>query len=175
MATIQYPPPSIPSQIAMTQYPQPIPSQVAISVQSVKENNNNSTITCMKFLALLLCSSVHLIFGITSLVIYFEHDTCYTTYGGISFDYGTWLLIQGIYCLFIVLLILSTTFCKTEESKILIQCAYCLIASFALSWLIVGGILFFKTVNDQCDSGSRIHIYGLALFIMQILFRGCAL
>lgn len=152
-----------------------IPALTTIPAPTPKTTKNDIVI---KMVASIFFSSIYLIFGICSL--YYattsSSETCFTKYNGISFTYLQWLFIHGIVnCAIASIIIISIFFCKSEKNLPITSCLGTCILLFTCAWFIVGSILYFTTVNPHCDSGLPITMYGLALFIIQIIFRGCGI
>lgn len=88
----------------------------------------------------------------------------------ISFSYASWLQIYGLSNLGILLLggiLVVTHGCvNTVCSSLTATYFFMLAIAFKVAWYIVGGILYFGTVTDNCDNGEQIHTFGLVLFIL---------
>jgi hypothetical protein len=44
---------------------------------------------------------------------------------------------------------------------------------FSISWLIIGALLYFQTVESVCNKGNVIYEFSLALFIIQYILTVC--
>lgn len=96
---------------------------------------------------------------------------CIGEFAGISFSYVTWLRILGLtfcgsFLLEVILLVAhgcSGTVCTSKSATIWGVLMYV----FQAAWYAVGAILYWKTVANNCDKGSEIQEFSLALFIIQ--------
>jgi hypothetical protein len=112
------------------------------------------------------------------------NDQCIGNYKGISFSYGTWLLIFGwtdiaeVAAVLVVIagLILSLQMHNETCAEGLGMCAICLFAvceTFQFAWYVVGAVSFFAEVAPSCPQGSRLYDFGLALFVIKTVLFGC--
>ncbi len=129
------------------------------------------------------CNSV---FAIAALSIAYQYgaDECMVKYHGISFNYGTWLLIYGWTQIIeaLILLTLGAIFCIlkfmliNDNATFIVATIVVIIGSlFQIAWYVVGAILFFMEVDPTCSVASPLHKFGLTLFIIKSAFIACGL
>ena len=120
---------------------------------------------------------IELTLGVASIIIAEQYGSvsCIGTYSGISFTYGTWLIISGITQIFMVLatILFGGWYLVTKDDVFSVLLVFTVIIgrAFAFSWYICGAILFFQTIdNESCVSDSApLYQFGLALFILQTI------
>jgi hypothetical protein len=134
----------------------------------------------MIFLAACLCS-----LAITAIIVANrDDDRCIGSYAGIDLSYETWLMVYGIVTLVSVgiagalgTLALAGAVVGEKITAYLTGCSA--IVLFALwliwqfCWYVVGSILYFQTVYSNCQAGTTIYQFGLALFIIQTTTFAC--
>jgi len=117
-------------------------------------------------------------------------DPCLDNYDGISFDFPTFLYINGIIYVTVSSLIplVSCVFScvtldyddseeiKKEKKKIFTEkinkCTYVIILP-GLAWGVVGTFLFFKEVGDDCFNNSK-QLYRFGLFwVIYLMIMDC--
>ena len=140
-------------------------------------------ILCMVVALLVLGST----FGVASLVIWSKNsdNPCLGGTSLIGFSYLTWLLWTGITILVgqVVELLLLGLYLHADNNKndglammtwISAAIWMFLYGCFSVAWYVVGAILYFKEVANNCPTGQNLHDYALALFIIQTVGIGCA-
>jgi len=127
--------------------------------------------------------------GIASLVIWDQNRTnpCIVDSDLINFGYLTWLRWTGITILIVngvsafVLCIFAYAMSMDNHSGLGAICYACLALSnvisglFQLAWYVVGAILLFDGVYNNCPHGLPLAQFGLALFIIQSISICCGL
>lgn len=100
-------------------------------------------------------------------------NTCIGHYNGISITYAKYLVVFGWTTISISLFTLFTVLISlVYKENILQPIAIALVMLFSIfdfCWYIVGTILFFKEVNNNCGDYTMIHQFGLALFIIKTI------
>jgi hypothetical protein len=118
-------------------------------------------------------SVVVLALCIPAIVIGFQGEpACANTYNGISFTFAKWLQVFGIFTIASLILIvtLSITALQLESKEIagIMPVIGGLTRVFSVAWFVVGAILYWKTIDENC-SNEPIGQYGLAWFIIMII------
>lgn len=122
---------------------------------------------------LTILSIFALALGIPAIVIGFKDEpACVNTYEGISFTFVTWLRVFGLVIISSTILLVVTAISAIQlESKLLAGTAVVLrwlFRVFGLVWFVIGTVLYFKTVDENCGD-EPIGEYGLAWFIIYIV------
>jgi hypothetical protein len=127
--------------------------------------------------------AIALTFGIVAIVIAdkYGNDQCVGSYAGISFSYGTWLLVFGaikvVMCFVSTILVIASVLDKSGCSLIVTYIVGALGMGFDFAFYIVGSILFFNEVNSTNCSTEQppLQQFGLALFIIQTIMWSCVI
>ena len=102
---------------------------------------------------------------------------CIGEFAGISFSYITWMRILGLtFCgslLLEIIFIFAHGWTGTLITSKLATYWGILMYLFQAAWYGVGALLYFKTVVDNCETGSQIQTFSLALFIIQTVVVVC--
>ncbi len=113
-------------------------------------------------------------------------DECMVKFQGISFDYGTWLVIYGWTQISESLILLTLAGCfgvlilmHAEDIITFVSIAMGAVLGigslFQIAWYVVGAILFFMEVAPHCSSGLPLYKFGLTLFVIKSVIVGCGL
>lgn len=118
--------------------------------------------------------------AVTGLVLVYKDDpslVCVGSLGGVSFSYITWLRVMGFTFIGSMLLEIAFVCAHGISGTIFTSKAATyfggLMYLFQVVWYVVGAILYFKTVSNNCDSGTQIQTFSLALFIIQTTVVVC--
>lgn len=95
----------------------------------------------------------------------------------ISFSYITWLRVMGFtyiggLMVAIFLIFLHGWFSTVCTSKSAVLWGY-LFYAFQLAWAIIGAVLYWTTVVDNCQNGGAIQAFALAIFITESVVAIC--
>lgn len=126
-----------------------------------------ATITALLIGAALATSIGALIF------VYGDDSTteCIGEFAGISFSYISWLRILGLtFCgslLLEIILVFIHGWTGTLLTSKLATGWGILMYLFQTAWYVVGAILYWKTVSENCENGSQIQMFSFALFVIQ--------
>ncbi len=97
---------------------------------------------------------------------------CSTTYKGINFNYDTWLRVYGITGLVGIggmgLSLILAAIDKNMGLAMLVTLAL-MEAFWKLAWFVVGAVLLFTELAHGDCMGTRIWVFGLVLFILEIV------
>jgi hypothetical protein len=96
--------------------------------------------------------------------------TCIAEWSDFSLSYDRWLQVYGLTnlcmlgagCLLVAIHGCSGTVCTSKMATTF----FVISAAFKVAWYIIGGIVYWRTVNGSCDDGSEIQAFGLALFVI---------
>jgi len=170
------------------------PQQIALSIMTPNQYNNNReaaggsmgewsqkmvSLGCIAGLSLLLIGAA-LGVAVGALWYVYKADpevTCIGMFAGITFSYITWLrvlgwtFVGGISAEMILLMVhgISGTVLTSKIATFFGLIFF----GFQAAWYAVGAILYWKTVTTNCEGGSQLQMFSLALFIIQSTVVTC--
>lgn len=142
-------------------------------------SNANKDALTPHVIASLLCSFLgSCALGVCAIVIALNNkdNSCATDYDGISFSCTTWLLVFGATTLgfwALVILLMISAICV--EMSLVTGFGLCVAVAYGLfstAWMIIGSVLYFHDVHDNCPTDGALRQFGLAVFIIWVISIG---